>query len=529
MKLTSKCLATGLFMTVAACMASCSDDDEWKDVDGANPTMDLTSEHIRTEAGRSINVTGKLTDADGIASISLVCHALNLNKTIDLIEIYGEPVKEYDLDYTFKIQENETGDNFNIDVTVTDVGGRKQTKTVNVTLDGDFTAPVFTAAPDKEITVLIKQNTTFNLKFTVEDNRAIDHITVNVEGVNGFPITIQGGGEKKVEYSNKLSLPAQEASYQVTITAYDQAAQEEEVRSTEVTSTVNVSELPDFEKMYLADVATSAELNSDVFGVPMLIDHVGEYTYQARYYNEKAGTEICFIPQKTDFSPICFGPDPDNNNVLTDDPDVAGRITLDRAGVYYLIDFNTSTGAYSLSTYEISEAVNPIMHMHYGQNDLNKWWAPNEDDIVWDEWYFGPASGPGDVTRMEQDSKNPNIFIVESWRLETAEEMNFILHNYHSDGWWNFTTWRVDDSADPDKFMYYGNFIEATSHYESNKDYFDYKYGNVPDFDITKWSSEDYRKNFVPDNWVKPVVQRGGTYKFIFDAHLERARLVPAE
>ena len=75
-----------------------------------------------------------------------------------------------------------------------------------VTLDADFTAPVFTAAPDREVTVLIKANTVFNLKFTVEDNREIDYVTVNVDGVQGFPIRIEGEGKNKVEFAQALSL-----------------------------------------------------------------------------------------------------------------------------------------------------------------------------------------------------------------------------------------------------------------------------------------------------------------------------------
>ena len=93
--------------------------------------------------------------------------------------------------------------------------------------------------------------------------------------------------------------------------------------------------MPDFPKMYLADVATVEELNSDIFGVPMVINHTGEYQYRARYYNKAAGTEIFFLPQKTDFTPICFGLDPEDNTKLTDDPETAKPIVLDEAGVYY--------------------------------------------------------------------------------------------------------------------------------------------------------------------------------------------------
>jgi hypothetical protein len=517
-----------LFLT-ALTISSCSDDGNWKDVDGAAPDFELASSHIRTEAGRSIQIKGTVTDNDGIASIQLLCHNLNLNKTINLIEIYGEPQKTYDLDYSFAIQDDETGDNFQVEVTTTDIGGRTKSQTLLVTLDGDFSAPVFTAAPDNEITVLIKEQTLFNLKFTATDNRAIDYIEVDVEGVDGFPMTIQGNGQKTVEFSQKLALPSEEATYNVTLTAFDQPAQDDEVRSTSISSVVTVSELPDFEKMYLADVSTAAELNSDVFGVPMRVDHTGAYQYRARYYNETAGTQICFIPQKTDFSPICFGPDPDNTNVLGDDPETVGRITLDKAGVYYEINFNTKTGAYDLSTYETTDekAMDPIFWV-YGSDNLNTWYSfaqagPEEwvhnDDAWLQEFYFGYSSGPGDVTRFTVDSKNKHLYYTDDPLTLDAGEQKFIIHNWHGSGWWNYATWRVDDSAECDIFYYYGSVVKES--------YLKWAYGESCDF--SKWGDEGYRKNFVPDNWCKPTVTTAGKYRLYFDSHLGRAKMVPAK
>lgn len=536
MKLFSKCLTAAVLMSLAG-LASCSNDD-WKDVDGANPDLKLTSAHLQTEAGRKIVISGEITDNDGISTIDIICHALNLNKCIDIIDIYGEPLTKYNLEYSFQIQGNETGDDFDVDVIVTDIGGRQQKANVKVTLDGDFSFPVFTAAPDKEITVIIKPVTTFNLKFTVEDNKVVDYVELNLaditageanpKPVEGFPRRLEGNGTGMLDFSEKIALPNKEAVLLATITAYDKAANED-AHATSLTSKITVGELPDFEKLYLCDVATAADLNSDVFGVPMLIDHVGPYKYEARYYNEKAGTEICFLAQKTDFGPICFAPSADNAAELGDNPDEVGRIKLDKAGVYYLIEFSTKDRTYKTSTYNVADAMSPIRNLHYGADDLNTWWeTKNLDDIWWQEWYFGPMeSNPKDVPHMEQDAKNPHIFVYDNWKFEAGDECHFALHNWHHDGWWNFTAWRVDDSSDPDKFMFYGNVHPDTPHFKGNKEYFDWKYGNVPGFNIDKWGDESYRKQFVPDNWVNAKVLKAGTYKLIFDAHLERARLVP--
>lgn len=533
------CLSGALALSLVMLSTSC-DNDDFKPVDNASPAFDVKSEHVRTEMGRDITFSGTIKDADGIASVYLYCPDLNLNKSIDLLEIYGEPKTEYNLDYTLRVRDNVKGESFNVAITITDVLGNKTEKNVLVTLDGDFTAPIFETAPDSEVTVLYKENPTFNLSFSVRDNREIDYIEIDVEGVDGFPVTVPGQGKNRVEYAQRLQLPTAIADYKVTIKAADAAAQDGEVRTTEINSTIKVQELPDWDNLYLADVATAAELNSDVFGVPMVMDHVGVNRYRVHYYNEKAGTKICFIPQKTDFGPICFGPDPENPSVLGDDPESVGRVTLDQAGVYYTIEVNTFDRTVSLESYPISEAINPIMHLHYGQNDLNTWWnTTTMDEIWWQEWYFGPADGPGNVMRMEQDKNNPNIYVVSDYKLP-AGEMHMILHNWHSHGWWNFTAWRVDDSSDPSRCAYYGNYHPTTPHYDSNDDYFDWKfktsitpeeykfmYPNAGEaFELGKWGDEAYRKNFIPDNWITASVPAEGTYTLIFDAHAERIKLL---
>ncbi|MDE6741742.1 MAG: hypothetical protein K2J58_05360 [Muribaculaceae bacterium] len=477
-----------------------------------------------------------MTDNDGIATIDLVCHELNLNKRINLIEIYGEPKKEYDLDYAFKIQENQQGDEFNVEITITDVGGRKEKQNLLVTLDADWSAPYFTTSPDAEVIVLIKEKTSFNLKFSVADNRVVDYVDIDVVDITdgeenpkpvvGFPRRVNGNGTAKLDFSENLLLPSKAANLLAKVTAYDKEANEA-AHSATFTSLIKVQELQDMEKMWLCDVENEDDLNSDIFGVPVLCDHVGPYKYEVRYYNEKAGTEVCLLGQKGSFGPLCFAPSKDNASVLGDNPDEVNRIKLSQANSYYLLKFDTYNGTYSADPYSIADAIDPVMHMHFGGDDLNTWWGGWDTDAWWQEYYFGPMeSGPDNVMKMTQDSKNPHIYVYEDWKLSKGDDLKFVLHNWHSHGWWNFVAWRVDDSADPSKFMYYGNVHPDNPHYTGNADYFQWKYGGAVDLD--KWGDEAYRKQFVPDNWVNmQSIERGGTFKLIFDAHTERARLVP--
>lgn len=554
--MTNKFLFKSLVLSCALFgMTACGDNEQkWPVADGGTPQVELAMSRIRTDYELSFRIKGKISDADGISTIQLECPGLSLHKTIDIIGLYNEPLKEYDLDYSYTVNPDYLTDfsgDYEIDVTVTDVAGKTETQKVRVTFDADFQAPIFSQAPDKEVTVLIKDKTLFNLKFTVEDNRNLDFVEVNLEGVDGFPVRIEANGESRVIYANKLELPSEEKAYKLTITAQDMPAQDNEVRSTVVESTVKVQNLPDFDRVYIADVATAEELNSDVFGVPMVCDHVGPFQYRVRYYNASSGTQVCFIPQKTDFLPICWGPDPTNEGFLADDPDTSGKITLDQAGVYYLFDFNTKTGKYSYATYSIAEAFDPVQNLHYGQNDLHTWGDWDNPDAWWQEWYFGPSyTNPKEIqVRMLQDKTNPHIWVSEDWQLSAGEMKEWILHNWHHDGWWNYTAWRMDESEDPSRCEYYGYFFpNDNDHFKSNKAYFDQKYGNLtteeskyryPEnngaaFDLSKWGSytdgtQDYWKKFVKDIKAKPTVTKAGKYRIWFDAHAERIKLIPVQ
>jgi hypothetical protein len=494
--------ATGVFVT------GCSDDNGYPDVDGESPVVALKTSHIQSGAGHDFTIEGTLTDADGISAIKLQCADLYLNKTIDLIEIYGEPQTSYDLSYKFSISRDEVGEQFTVKVTVVDVGGRETSQDVLITMDGDFENPVFSLAPDKAITVLMKadRNPQYTLNFTVTDDRKLDYATIEIPELTGFETrTVSAEGQSSLTFKEVIVFPNVSQVYTINLAAYDAVG-----NSVTTTCSLTVSEMPDFEKMYLADVATDEELNSDVFGVPMVINHTGEYQYKARYYNKAAGTEIFFLPQKTSFTPICFGLDPEDSNKLTDDPELAKPIVLDAPNVYYEIDINVKQSTYSIKTYSVTEATDPINY-EYGQLcDMPR----NEGEPQFN-FYIGWGDSPQNAGEhlFVQDANNPHLFYYpatgSTWSLQSGEEMNFIISNYHPNGYWDQVEWRCDNSTDIEKFGYFSKANNVNPNWEgTNRQWWD--------------------GSSVQDNWMKPVVTNGGNYRFEFDAHLGRGKIVPA-
>jgi hypothetical protein len=457
-------------------LSSCEKDDDFIDVDGLPPGLVTETEKIATEPGREFIIKAKITDNDGLRSVNLKNSDFHLNKTIDLT--LDGIVHEYDLNYKFKVPANIKGDQFPLEITVTDLGGRTTSSTIIVSMDGDFDAPVFTVSPDQEITVLLKPSTRLNVKFNVEDNKALEVVRVSIPELS-YEKEVRPEG-KTLSFIEGINLPSAVAAYTLQLVATDKAG-----LTTEKQSIIRVSEMPDFPKMYLSDVDDAALLNSDVFGRPMLIERTAPFTYRARYYAEKAGVELRFLPQKTDFAPIAFGIDPENSKVLTDDPEISKPIVLGNKG-YYEITFNVKSGEYHVGTYTPSDKPLAI-----GTPVLLDATRPGEGSIPLQIGLVGaglPEAGNWNTAEpliLTQDSENKFLFTAEM-NLTAGTVVEFIISAQHSWGWWPEPFWRWDRADDPESNVFNG--------------------GENPG----KWT-----------------IKTSGRYVFKFDTHLKRSQFFP--
>lgn len=424
-------------------IVSCSDnDDGYSDVDGLPPTVEITASTIKTEPGREFVITGKITDKDGLASIQLVNKDLYLDKVINLKK--DTITYEFNLDYKFVSEKDfEESDKFDLKVIATDLGGRVTEQVITITMDGDFTAPKFTLNPLSEVTVLIKNDTKFKLNFSVEDDKALDKVAITIPELSyNKDFTTFPSSSKKFDYVEQIALPSLEATYNLTITATDKAGLE-----TTVNSTITVSEMPDFPKMYLVDVATVKELANAVIGIPTLIERTAPYTYKARYYSAKSGSEVRFVPQKNDFEPICFGLDPDDSNKLADDPGISKPIILADKG-YYEITFNVQTASYTINKYTPTDAYVPIGTPIYLD-------GPTSDQIPLEIGLVGsglPNVGsfkPAEAIILSQDADNKYLFST-TLNFTAPSDVEFIIQTKHSWNWWPEPFWRWDRSEDPE-------------------------------------------------------------------------------
>ena len=471
-------------MTAVTFATSCSDDDNFSDVDGKAPTIALETDHIQTEAGRQFTIAGQVKDADGIRSIRLQNSDMLLDKTINLLELYGDSlIYDYKLAYKYTSKKDWTdSSSFPVNITVEDIGGRTTSATLTVSADGDFTNPEFSVAPSGELTVLV-QNPKLTLGFTVTDNKRLDYIQVECPAL-GINDRIDAAGQSEMKVKKVYEVPSEKQSCLLTVTAYDKFNNKVMAQST-----VNVDEMPDFEKMYLADVESAKDLTSDVYGVPMVIDHTGPYEYTAHYYNQKAGTKVRFIPQMTDFEPICFGVDPSDNSVLINDASSALGIELNEVA-YYEIKLNIVTGAYSVKTYEPTTekmTLDGSTTIDFGDGSGAQ---PAQICLAGGGLPGTPSwttNQNNDAFILSQDAANKYLLYREC-ELEAGTEIEYTISQTHWWGWWPEPYWRFDGSEFNEKNVKNGG-----------------------------------------DNMKKSKVPATGKYRIEFDYHLLRSRIIPVK
>lgn len=193
-----------------------------------------------------------------------------------------------------------------------------------------------------------------------------------------------------------------------------------------------------YNKLYLAD---ATDLSTDLFGVPMVMDKTGSHTYQVVYYARTANVKIRLVPDKSTFTPVALGIDPNNAQKLITDGKQSLPIQLGDKG-YYRITINTLLLTYKVEGFNPSGTpVNQVALVGRGFYDFpNVNWQNALPDLILldknpaNKWLF---------------TKTLKLGIPPGQSYNTAQ---FILTT--NNGWTNF--WRFDDAASPELAVFNG-------------------------------------------------------------------------
>ncbi len=455
----------------------CDEDDEKKWNVNSDPVLQLNAEEIHSQQGRTIRIEGSVSDEVGIKTINLNIDDWFLNRDI-VVSTNDSLVKNYDLWYDFAVPADAPDKGHTVKVTVTNMGDRSVSRDVTVYMDGDFSPPSMTIMqPVNGLTLPPDNEIPIDINCELTDNRQLGYFVVQEPAINFYDsVSFMGTGQMAYTYQNTATLPAVQGEYNFMFTLADSAG-----------NMVNDSRLVnasfDFDKMYLADVDTDAELVSDLFGVPMLISKKAPYNFEAKYYAESPNVEIRFIPQTSSFAPHCYGLDPDNSSMLINDPDRALPIVLGDEG-YYRITLDLENLTYQVESYvpddwyfepkmEHPDDDTYIENEYVGKLGLVGSGFPEYPDQNWATW----AS-----ISFDRDPNNNYRFYKT---LDMEGNVQFIFQPEHPWGWWPEPFWRFDRAVDPEKTVLKGG---------------------------------DNVNMEVPDRT---------TYKVTFDSHLNRAKVVP--
>lgn len=455
-------------------LGGCKDDEtDYSGTDKSDPELVLAGTDLHWVQDKDVFIKAKITDDLGIKSVHLSNDAWFLDKTIEVSK--DTLVTSYNLNYKFRVpKEAVTDEKYVITLTVTDVAGNKATADLNVYLDGDFTKPSYRSVPDEALTVLVSENVSFRAVFDVTDNKDLAYLIIRSdEPLNYYDSIVLNGKTARVDQKIDL-LPGTIADYKFEYVLADKAGNFAAQKS----SIVQVKDMPDFDKMYLADVATKEELNADLFGVPMLMDHVGPYQYEVSYYSSKAGTEVRFIPQKSAFEPICFALI-DGSVVNTQD---GQPVVLPEKG-YYKVKVNIQTGACQLERlYPTVPTPNETVFDAAGDGS---WMRPVEIGII----AYGitaPEYTEDWSTKtpllLKQDTDNKYLYKLD---ISLKGNVQMMISAKHEWGWWNGPFWKSADGIDLERVLPNAGSDMATI-----------------------------------------VVEDETAYTFIFDAYLNRVRVV---
>lgn len=423
-------------------LAGCKDDEtDYSGTDKSDPQLVLTSTDLHWVQDKDVFIKAKITDDLGIKSVHLSNDAWFLDKTIEVSK--DTLVTSYDLNYKFRVpKEAVTDEKYVINLTVTDVAGNKVTGDLNVYMDGDFTKPSYRSVPDEALTVLVSENVSFRAVFEVTDNKDLAYLIIRSdEPLNYYDSIVLSGKTARIDQKIDL-LPGTIADYKFEYILADKAGN----LAAQKNSIVQVKDMPDFDKMYLADVATKEELNTDLFGVPMLMDHVGPYQYEVSYYAAKAGTEVRFIPQKSAFEPICFAL-LDGSVVNTQE---GQPVILPEKG-YYKVNINIQTGVYRLQRLFPTVAT-PNETVFDAAGD-GSWMRPVEVGLIGhgvtnagyvDNW---STSTP---LLLTMDTDNKYIYRLD---VSLKGNVQLMLSAKHEWGWWNGPYWKSADGVDLERVI----------------------------------------------------------------------------
>lgn len=355
-------------------LEGCKDDGEMSFPASSSPEIVVERNDLYSNPNRKFIIKADLKDDLGLKSLKISIPEFYLDKEITFPT--DDLLTEYKLAYEFlapaDTKEIET---YKVNLVLTDVSGNSVAKELTLHLDGDFNVPVFSdVKPVDGMVKILGEDMSLEVSFTVADDTGLDSVIVEEKKL-GIKERIKLNGEKEYIFSKTYSLPSEPAKYELSIAAIDNF-----IEPNKAVQKLGFSVSSEMVTLFLADVPKDADLQEDIFGVPMYYHEKKDGVFKFRYYADTDNKEIYFLGQETAFEPHCFGKASEDGkliNSITAEP-----IILPTKG-YYELAADTKNMTYEVTAYTPTSSVwNPTNITICGNGMELGGWNPNNTDLL---------------------------------------------------------------------------------------------------------------------------------------------------
>lgn len=359
-----------IFLLLTAVMLfGCKKNDDFYG-ESPNFVFDSVNSVLEPVPGEYLYVRGTVTSEAPLKSIRIIIESWELDKTIN---IKDQNVLTYNLDYKFIAPDAAGADkNAEIKILITDAAGQQTLYIVYVSATGDSSSPKIYA--DKNLRLELKSeysleeefpNRVFPLKFDVVDDKSLAYVNVTCNELN-YSKSVSLGTMEYHFHENFHMI--EDNVYNFVITAGD-------IKGNEVKKDIAVLGVKDYPIIYLADVKTDVDLQSDLFGVPMETVKDKRYCFHAIYFSRNENTEVRFLNNEVTFLGSTFGYDDSDNLLTAVDSDAVNPIVLPKKNQYYKISMDIKER--NISVEEIQPNADPNKNTKVGLLKGASGWMDN--------------------------------------------------------------------------------------------------------------------------------------------------------
>ena len=318
-------------LCVVCAFVACNNDDY-----NYRPGLWTAQDVIETFPGDTVLVQGQVSNYVGMKSLEIKCEAWGISRTYDL-----KDDKVFNYNYRMPVPTDATFD-AELKITVTDIEGTENKKTIAMTYLPDTEAPI--ALNDMPWQVSVDYNAvtgigTYNISLSLIDDRQLKNVHVvvkdldideNIE-VTGLTATV-----------NRQYQIAQAGTFPMTVTVSDESGNEQTYwQQLVVMMAEDEDPISDYRVMWVVNASENTADYLDGYYAPLTRQDA--YQYQGQFYADKDGYQLYIVPTKTMDADI-FGCSPYVSSKLMNKRGYVVPVTIEKAGYYGLwIDINAKT------------------------------------------------------------------------------------------------------------------------------------------------------------------------------------------